>query len=44
VAYREELCSQFIKEAANLYIDSQDKNLENAVPLVGMYSLVGHIR
>ena len=43
-AHREELYSQFIKEAANLYIDSQDKTLENAVPLIGMYSLIGRIR
>jgi hypothetical protein len=28
-AHREELYSQFIKEAANLYIDSLDKTLEN---------------
>jgi hypothetical protein len=44
VAHREELYSQFIKEAANLYIDSLDKILENAVPLIGMYALVGRIR
>ncbi len=44
VAHREELYSQFIKEAANLYIDSLDKTLENAVPLIGMYSLIGRIR
>jgi len=43
-AHREELYSQFIKEAANLYIDSLDKTLENAVPLMGMYSLIGRIR
>ena len=43
-AHREELYSQFIKEAANLYIDSLDKTLENAVPLIGMYSLIGRIR
>ena len=44
VANREELYSQFIKEAANLYVDSLDKTLENAVPLIGIYSLVGRIR
>jgi len=27
VAHREELYSQFIKEAANLYVDSLDKTL-----------------
>ena len=42
--HREELYSQFIKEAANLYVDSLDKTLENPVSLVGMYSLVGRIR
>ena len=44
VAHREELYSQFIKEATNLYVDSLDKNLENPVSLIGMYSLVGRIR
>ena len=44
VVHREELYSQFIKEAANLYVDSLDKTLENPVSLVGMYSLVGRIR
>jgi hypothetical protein len=44
VAHREELYSQFIKEATNLYIDSLDKTLENPVSLIGMYSLVGRIR
>ena len=43
-AHREELYSQFIKEAANLYADSLDKSLENPVSLVGMYSLVARIR
>jgi hypothetical protein len=44
VAHREELYSQFIKEATNLYIDSLGKTLENPVSLIGMYSLVGRIR
>jgi hypothetical protein len=44
VAHREELYSQFIKEAANQYVDSLDKALENSVSLIGMYSLVGRIR
>jgi hypothetical protein len=44
VAHREELYSQFIKEAANLYVDSLDKTLENPVSLIEMYSLVGRIR
>jgi hypothetical protein len=44
VAHREELYSQFIKEATNLYVDSLDKNLENPVSLIGLYSLVGRIR
>ena len=44
VAQREELYSQFIKEATNLYIDSLGKTLENSVSLLGMYSLVGRIR
>ena len=43
-AHREELYSQFIKEAANLYIDSLDKTLENAASLIGMYSLIGRMR
>jgi hypothetical protein len=43
VAHREEPYSQFIKEAANLYVDSLRKTLENAVSLIEMYSLVGRI-
>jgi hypothetical protein len=43
-AHREELYSQFIKEAANVYVDSLDKTLENPASFVGMYSLVGRIR
>ena len=43
-AHREELYSQFIKEATNLYIDSLDKTLDNPTSLIGMYSLVGRIR
>jgi hypothetical protein len=39
-AHREELYSQFIKEAANVYVDSLDKTLENPASFVGMYSLV----
>ena len=44
VAHREELYSQFIKEAANLYVDSLDKTLEKPASLIEMYSLVGRIR
>src|SRR6266508_4023065 len=44
VAQREELYSQFIKEAANLYVDSLDKTLEKPASLIGMFSLVGRIR
>jgi hypothetical protein len=43
-AHREELYSQFIKEAANVYIDSLDKTLESPAALLGVYSLVGRIR
>jgi hypothetical protein len=43
-AHREELYSQFIKEAANLFVDSLDKALEKPASLVGVYSLVGRIR
>ena len=44
VAHREELYSQFIKAAANLYADSLDKTLENPASLIGMYSLIGLMR
>ena len=44
VAHREELYSQFIKEATNLYADSLDKTLTNPATLIGMYSLIGRIR
>jgi hypothetical protein len=44
VANREELYSQFIKEATNLYADSLDKTLTNPAMLIGMYSLIGRIR
>jgi hypothetical protein len=44
VAHREELYSQFIKEAANLYVDSLDKTVVNPASLIGIYSLVGRIR
>ena len=44
VAYREDLYSQFIKEAANPYADSLDKTLENPDSLIGMYSLIGRMR
>jgi len=44
VAHREELYSEFIKEATNLYVDSLGKTLENPASLIGMYSLVGRIR
>ena len=43
-AHREELYSQFIKEATNLYIDSLDKTLEHPASLIEMYSLIGRIR
>ncbi len=43
-AHREELYSQFVNEATNLYIDSLGKTLENAAALIGLYSLVGRIR
>jgi hypothetical protein len=43
-ANREELYAQFIKEAANLYIDSLGRTLENPASLIGMYALVGRIR
>jgi metal-responsive CopG/Arc/MetJ family transcriptional regulator len=43
-AHREELYSQFIKEAANVYVDSLDKTLESPASLVGVYSLVSRIR
>ena len=44
LASREELYSQFIKEATTLYIDSLDKTLDDPVSLIGMYSLVGRMR
>jgi len=44
VAHREELYSEFIKEATNLYADSLDKTLTNPATLIGMYSLIGRIR
>src|SRR5947207_738131 len=44
VARREELYSQFIKEATNLYVDSLNKTLENPVSLIGIFSLVGRMR
>jgi len=44
VAQREDLYSQFIKEAANLYLDSLDKTLESPASLIGMYSLIGRMR
>ena len=44
VANREELYAQFIKEAANLYVDSLGRTLENPASLIGLYSLVGRIR
>jgi hypothetical protein len=43
-AHREELYSLFIKEAANVYVDSLDKTLESPASLIGVYSLVGRIR
>jgi hypothetical protein len=44
MARREELYSQFIREATNLYVDSLDKTLENPGALIEMYSLVGRMR
>jgi len=44
VAQREKLYSQFIKQATNLFVDSLDKNLENPVLLIGLYSLIGRMR
>ena len=44
MAQREKLYSQFIKEATNLFVDSLDKNLENPVLLIGLYSLIGRMR
>jgi len=43
-ANREELYSHFIKESANLYMDSLGHTLENPASLIGLYSLVGRIR
>jgi hypothetical protein len=43
-AHHEELYSQFVNEATNLYIDSLGKTLENPTALIGLYSLVGRIR
>jgi len=43
-AHREELYSQFVNEATNLYIDSLGKTLDNPAALIGLYSLVGRIR
>jgi hypothetical protein len=43
-AHREELYSQFIKEAVNVYVDSLDKSLEKPASLIEMYSLIGRIR
>jgi len=44
VAQREKLYSQFVKQATNLFVDSLDKNLENPVLLIGLYSLIGRMR
>jgi hypothetical protein len=44
LAKRQELYSQFIKEATNLYIDSLDKTLDNPASLIGLSSLVGRMR
>ena len=38
VAHREELYSQFIKEATNLYVDSLDRTLEKPAPLISMFA------
>ena len=42
--HREELYSEFIKEATNLYIDSLGKTLDNPAALIVLYSPVGRIR
>ena len=44
VAHREELYSQFIQEATNLFVDSLDRILEKPASLIGMFSLIGRIR
>ena len=44
MAHREELYSRFIKEAANLYVDSLDRTLEKPASLIIMFSLIGRIR
>jgi hypothetical protein len=44
VAHREELYSQFIKEATNLFVDSLDRTLDKPASLIGMFSLIGRIR
>jgi hypothetical protein len=44
VAHREELYSQFIKEATNLYVYSLDRTLEKPASLISMFSLIGRIR
>jgi hypothetical protein len=43
VAHREDLYSQFIKEAANLYVDSLDRTLEKPASLISMFSVIGRI-
>jgi hypothetical protein len=44
VVHREELYSQFVKEATNLFVDSLDKALPNPGSLIGLYSLIGRMR
>jgi hypothetical protein len=43
-ANREQLHSEFIKETTPLYRDSLDRTLDQEASLIGMYSLIGHIR
>jgi hypothetical protein len=47
VANREQLCTEFLMEVANVYFDSIYRTLEDApkqASLITMYSLVGRIR
>jgi hypothetical protein len=47
VANREQLYSEFLKEAGNLYFDSVKRTLDEGsqqASMIGMYSLVGRIR
>ena len=47
LANREQLYSEFLKEAGNLYFDSINRTLDEAsqqTSMINMYSLVGRIR